>query len=291
MLVTRIALYTTAVVAAVVTGAGVAHADVTDPVDCRQNPTAAHCDVTATLPGRDGSAGRDGGAKKCRYPDGRPSPCHVEGKGFLGSDGCFYEPSQYTGRGPHGEVPPEPGPGRWYFRNGDARWCSDGGWWVWIPDNPHMTPAELAREAIERLAVARLPVRLSPPPPAQQLVHLPTWMWVDRAVWAPRSATAVVPGLSVTATATPTRMVVSTGDGGVVTCRGPGTPWTPVEDPDASSPTCGHTYTRPGAFTLTAEVGWSVSWAGGGQSGTAPAVTTTSTRTVLVTESQALNST
>jgi len=84
-------------------------------------------------------------------------------------------------------------------------------------------------------------------------------------------------------------MLISTGDGATVTCRGPGRPWRSGGDPHAASPTCGHTYTSPGRYRVRVTVTWQVSWAGGGTSGTVPAVTTTSTRVVRVSESQALN--
>ncbi|MGY0234030.1 hypothetical protein [Longispora urticae] len=84
-------------------------------------------------------------------------------------------------------------------------------------------------------------------------------------------------------------MKISTGDGSTVNCGGPGTAWTTAVGPSASSPTCGHTYTRAGTYTLTATVTWDVSWTGGGTSGTVPALTTTASLTLVVVESQALN--
>jgi len=266
---------------------GITYADPTNPVDCRQHPQAAQCRVTATAPSKPGGAERGRGGAGCRYPDGTAAPCRNRNGGSLGADGCFYEPSRYTRNGPHGERPPQPGRGRWFFRSGDARWCGDGGWWVWIPTGKP-TPAQLALQAVQGLPLPVFAVRLNPAP-SRQLLALPTWMWVNRSVWTARSATASVPGLSVTATARPTKMLVATGDGATVTCRGPGTPWRPGNDPHAASPTCGHTYTRPGTYRVSVTVTWSVSWAGGGASGTVPAVTTTSTRVVEVSESQALN--
>jgi hypothetical protein len=65
-------------------------------------------------------------------------------------------------------------------------------------------------------------------------------------------------------------------------------------DPAASSPDCGHTYTRssagvPGqAYPVTATVTWEITWTGGGEQGTLPALETTSTTVFRVAESQAL---
>jgi hypothetical protein len=132
-------------------------------------------------------------------------------------------------------------------------------------------------------------------PAGAQLVTVPTWLWIDAASWRPRTATAQVPGLVVTATATPSRVVWKTGDGSApVTCTGPGTAWTSGTDPVTPSPTCGHTYRRSsagmpsGTFPVTATVSWTVSWAGGGQGGTVPGLSTTSTAAVRVAEVQAV---
>ncbi|MFB9320102.1 hypothetical protein [Cryptosporangium minutisporangium] len=127
-----------------------------------------------------------------------------------------------------------------------------------------------------------------------QLVGLPVWLWVPQQWWAARSASASVPGLTVTATAVPDRIVWQTGDGNQVVCRGPGTPWRPGMDAAKPSPTCGHTYRSPssaqpgGKFRVVATVVWRVTWAGGGQSGTEPALGTSTTTTLRVGESQAL---
>jgi hypothetical protein len=43
-----------------------------------------------------------------------------------------------------------------------------------------------------------------------------------------------------------------------------------------------------GAFPVTATVSWQVAWAGGGQGGTEPALSTTSVTTVQVAEVQAV---
>ncbi|MEB8338052.1 hypothetical protein [Streptomyces endophyticus] len=95
--------------------------------------------------------------------------------------------------------------------------------------------------------------------------------------------------------ARPTKTVWTLGDGGSVTCRGPGTPYTRAVEASRPSPDCGHTYrTTPAgrphrAYAVSATVHWKVTWQGAGQSGTFPDLTTTSNATVRVAESQALN--
>jgi hypothetical protein len=158
------------------------------------------------------------------------------------------------------------------------------------------SPAELGQQAYRQLVLAVPVVRTSPAVTVPQLVRVPTWLWVDPGVWAARSKTAAVPGLSATATARPVRVTWSTGDGATVVCRGPGTPFRPgVNRASAASPDCGHTYLRAsasqpgGVFAVTATVEWSVSWVGGGQAGALPPLTSAATVTLRVTESQALN--
>jgi hypothetical protein len=169
---------------------------------------------------------------------------------------------------------------------------------VWIPDGqapgaaPLPSPEELAEQARSRL---RLPSPVIASSPAgTQLVWLPTWLWLDRATWQPQSATASVPGVSVTATATPVSAFWVMGDGFTVTCTGPGTPFPAHGDPRAPSPDCGHIYHRASAgvagerFPATATVSWRIAWAGAGSSGTFPDMTTSVSASFRVAEAQAL---
>lgn len=148
-------------------------------------------------------------------------------------------------------------------------------------------------------AVARSRLRLPTPvlaanPQGVQLVRLPTWLWLSSG-WSPSTATASVPGVSVTATSTPVSVTWSMGDGSTVICSGAGTPYTAGGDPKAPSPDCGHVYRRSSAsepgqvFPVAATVRWMVSWSGAGRGGTFPDMTTTGNATFRVAEAQALN--
>jgi len=186
-----------------------------------------------------------------------------------------------------------------------ARMCPGGvlQGWQWLTPaqagntgGPAVDPATLAQQAYRQLALAVPVIGTSPGVEVPQLVRVPTWLWVDEGMWITRSRTAAVPGLSATATARPVRVRWSMGDGVTVECRGPGTPFRAGVDRAAgASPDCGHTYLRPsagapgGVFRVTATVEWSVSWAGGGQAGALPALTSASAVTLRVAEAQALN--
>jgi hypothetical protein len=170
---------------------------------------------------------------------------------------------------------------------------------IWIPDAA-ATVGPAAPSAAALATQAENNLRLAPPlihfsPTGQQLVNLPTWLWLDPQTWTAQSATATVPGISVTATATPTFVTWSMGDGNIVTCTGPGTAYAPSANPSSRSPSCGYTYRRASSgqpdstFTVTATVHWSVTWAGNGQGGTFADLATTTAAGVPVTESQALN--
>jgi hypothetical protein len=171
---------------------------------------------------------------------------------------------------------------------------------IWIPigpptlDTPAVpSPAVLAQQADNELTLPSPRIGISPS--IQQLVNLPTWLWISTNSWTARSATATVPGESVTATATPTSVTWGMGNGDTVTCNQPGTPYTAATNPATASPDCGYTYrqssaTQPsGAFTVTATTHWTVRWAGAGQSGIFDDLTSTATLAVPVAESQALN--
>lgn len=206
--------------------------------------------------------------------------------------GCRHVPVEHHPPAGH---PPEPG--GWYMVlcSPDGK-DPDSHGPVWIPAGattaPTLTPAQVAQIARRQL---RLPApTIAASPSGTQLVRLPTWLWLSGG-WSQSSATASVPGVSVTATAKPVTVSWSMGDGSTVTCKGSGTPYQAAADPRTASPDCGHTYLRssarePGqAFAVSATVHWTVTWSGAGQGGTFPDLTTTSSTTFRVAESHALN--
>ncbi|KNE83813.1 hypothetical protein ADZ36_02350 [Streptomyces fradiae] len=159
---------------------------------------------------------------------------------------------------------------------------------------PQVPLETVVQRAVQRLTLPDPVIRTSPDTEFVQVVHVPTWMWVERSTWGPVSVTAAVEGVSVTATARPRRAVWSMGEGGRVVCRGPGTPYSSAYDPGASSPDCGYTYRRAsvgrsgGAFTVSVEVFWDVEWQGGGQTGVVPGQVKRAQRQLVVDEVQAV---
>ncbi|WP_166793672.1 ATP/GTP-binding protein [Frankia sp. B2] len=186
---------------------------------------------------------------------------------------------------------PDGRPGSWYVYQCQTPGLRDALYRppVWIADapaGPAPAPAALAEQARNQLRLAGPAISMSPV--RDQLVQLPTWLWLDAAGWNQVAATAAAGGVAVTAVAKPVSVVWSLGDGGTVTCTGPGTPFPAGADPKSASPDCGYTYRHRsldepgGTFTVTATVRWDVTWAGAGQAGAFPGLTTTSTVPVRV---------
>lgn len=124
-------------------------------------------------------------------------------------------------------------------------------------------------EAIRDVAAARL----EPPPPSpetspplarQAFVHVPTWLWLDPASWSPIEVTETRGLTTVTVRATPTHAFWVMGDGGGITCLGPGVAWTSgasEDDTDCSYKYEHSSYGEPeGRFEASVTVTWEFEW-------------------------------
>jgi hypothetical protein len=171
---------------------------------------------------------------------------------------------------------------------------------IFVPTaQPAVPPAVLAQQASKFVPAPPPGIQTSPPATVDQVVNVPTWLWVDPATWGSRSATASVPNESATVTATPVSVTWTMGDGTKVVCRGPGTPYTARTDPARPSPTCGHTYRRSSArqaglrYPVAATTTWALRWTATGAvttSGTLAPLLRTSTVSLRVAEAQTVNS-
>jgi len=133
-------------------------------------------------------------------------------------------------------------------------------------------PEVLAQQAVASMQLQAVRVGIVPEARAGSvgLVGMPNWMWVsvpDAQTFGPITRTASAGAWTVTATARVASVAWDMGDGRVVTCAGPGTPYDPSFGA-ASSPDCGHTYTQQGTHTVRATSHWVVTWSGIGQAGT-----------------------
>jgi hypothetical protein len=178
---------------------------------------------------------------------------------------------------------------------------------------PMIDPETLSLQAYRELPLEFPAVRTFPPAGEPAIVHVPVVMWLDEAQWQPRTATASVPGLAATITATPVSVEWDMGgvdDDGPVTCDGPGTPFeydevarltlTEWEDRAPGLWDCWHVYRVTPREEITgnpaevyqaeATMAWEVSWsATDGSGGQLPDVERSTSFAMTVGEVQALN--
>lgn len=236
--------------------------------------TDPSCGVTApgapsSMPLHDGGSG----AVRCQYSDANPTSG--------GSPEVF-----------------SPVPGQQYYlvcSNADGQ-VLFAGLVVFNPAAPApIDGATLARQARKELPLFFPGVQTSPPYDREQLVGLQTWMWVPSDSWQSQSASASVPGLSVTVTASPERVEWTMGDGTTEICLGPGEAYDASKPDDAQTTDCSHTFERAsttesdGMFHARATMWWRVSWsASDGSAGSLPEVFRFTDFTLRVGELQAL---
>lgn len=170
---------------------------------------------------------------------------------------------------------------------------------VWLPGEQ---PPQIAIDVIVAQARAgiELPIQTGQGAPfgdddAPLITQLPTWLWIDDAVWAPQSATTpAVFGFSVTATATPANVTFTNNNGDTINCganTGPAYNFNLDDTQQASD--CTLTYQHSSAVTdhtLTTTITWNVTYTCTAfcGPGTLPGFTITTTRNVQVAELQAL---
>ena len=171
-------------------------------------------------------------------------------------------------------------------------------WRQWTPADAAAMARELGIEAASELAVPYPTPHLSPPIDGEQLVGLPSWLWVDPGSWRTLEATASIPGLSATAVATPVRTRWDMGDDSdEVVCEGPGTPYDASVSDGAQSTACSHIFQwasvtaedQAGGYEATVSIDWDIAWtATNGEAGTLPATTRATAFPVRVVERQAV---
>ena len=129
-------------------------------------------------------------------------------------------------------------------------------------------------------------------------VKWPNYVWVDST--APVSATAATIGLSITATAVPTRLSVSPGDGSSHECRGDARPPTEAEvvavAGDSAAGVCSFKYTTTSAnqpnstFVARFALAWDIYWtASDGTTGQLAGLNTVTSIPMKVAKIEAIN--
>ena len=132
-------------------------------------------------------------------------------------------------------------------------------------------PADLAQQAVESMNLSAITIGIVPEPGPDSvgLIGMPVWMWVEQpseSTWGPITRTASSGPWSVTATGEVADVTWEMGDGAVVHCE-EGVPYQDAFGKQ-SSPSCGHTYSEQGEYTVRATSHWVIRWNGIGESGT-----------------------
>ena len=270
-----LALVAAAVLA--MSNSGVAVAE--PPVECtKTNPRTGGCLLWASAPesggagsgtGSSGRGGTEQGSDEANPPnpctysvaDPQPMPGHPVWAGQRPEEGTIW---MFTCPRPAGF-----GSGLWsglvFLANGAE-----------VPAASVVDPRALAQQAISSMTLRAPEIRMAPPPGSLSgLVGLPVWMWVERSadITGPARASASAAGMTVTAVAQVSQVLWDMGDGNTVTC-GLGTPY--VLGAGTASPDCGHIYAQAssrhvpggGPWPITATSRWTITWSGGGASGT-----------------------
>jgi hypothetical protein len=226
-------------------------------------------------PGTPGSGEEDCGQDQANLP-------------YEGAPFCYGGiPCQYTDNIVPLAPPATPAPEgqKW-----QARYCANGTKVLVLTGGNQPRPLIVqAQEAYGNLAPTEGIVKHSPG--VRGIVTLPTWFWLTTADPGGDPPFGVVQGTSaegLRAVAEPDTTVWETGDGGSVTCTGPG-----IEYTDGASSDCTHTYTRASArYDGNVTRHWDVHYEQGGNPidipGAPDALTADTPWTLAVAEAQVL---
>lgn len=153
----------------------------------------------------------------------------------------------------------------------------------------------LRREAYEQTPVVAFYPGSAPAGSADApfVTRFPTWLHVDEAAWQPVSATASIPPLSITATATPVETIWVGGDQPARISCGAGTAFNLGAAFDSQTTDCSMAWmhsSATGEQKLSLDVRWEVRFECSAicGAGALPDIVTSSSRTVRVAEVQAL---
>ncbi len=255
------------------------------------------CERKAATPGHAPKSGAGAGEEAtgrrvCTSSEGKTISCSTSDGDWSDQYGCYVKLAA-----DHSAPPPGKNGGAWYecsWLPGTVSGFTSQTFWLDRP--PLADPAELARDILARIQLARVGIGITPGPGRTGLIGLPTYLWVNNPgprTLGPITDSETEGGVTVTLTAKVSRVVWNLGDGTTITCSGAGTPYRD-EFGSRPSPTCGHVYKRPstslpgGAYRVTATAVWDVAWTGGGQTGVIPFEVTSET-SIRMGEAQALN--
>lgn len=237
-----------------------------------------------------------GGAPVCQF-NGSPVPCSADGAWWSSSRGCYVAKSD--------PQPPATDP-VWQGRTdgtiydcrlpsgvGGARHLSQ----FWASTEP-VSPAEvqnLAAHVVQTMNLQGVGVGMAPTPTSKDpnsigIVGLPNWLWVDSPspqTWGPITRSASSGALTVSVTATVTKVTWTMGDGSApIVCTTKGTPYA-VTWGASPSPTCGYSgYRVQGTYQVSGVSHWAISYTSNVGIGGTLVLDLTSTASVTIGELQ-----
>jgi hypothetical protein len=240
-------------------------------IDQDDNPTVEVGD------GDDGESGDDGSS-------GTGDPCVWE---VVIADDFLSHVYDVDGTIQHSET------GRWLQKVCPGVGAVQVGGRFLIPEGGIVDVEALALQARASVGISDPLIRTSPEAGDRLYVRVPTWLWVDGGWWHSYSATASAGRVTATVSARPVAASWSFGDGGSVTCSGPGVPWRAGLPEDATD--CSHTFTSSsagqpgGTFALSTTVTLEVTWTSNiGSGGALEPISRTASQAVEVGEIQAI---
>ena len=281
--VARVALSTLVLSLAAPSGANAA------PVECPEgyNTRTGACFISVTVPATQGSGSGSGPAtvvdaggsvSACQKTSGEPVPCETLDGWWVSDRQCYVKLED-----------PQPAVGSPLWQghtDGAIYMCTYvyafpvmplSFWSASMPAGPAapVDPAVVAQSIVEQMQLRAITIGMVPEdrPGSMGVVGLPLWMWVEapsEQSFGPMTRSASLGGVTVTATASVSKVLWEMGDGGAVTCVTAGTPFSDGHG-GQESPDCGYTYPRQGTFTVRATSFWSVDWSSSsGVSGSIP---------------------
>jgi len=156
---------------------------------------------------------------------------------------------------------------------GEYWWWNMTCWRDGTPAHSYEFAVEVSAPVLPEAIRDAVAARLEPPPPdpetspplaRQTFVHVPTWLWLDPANWVAIEASETRGFTTVTVRATPTHASWLMGDGGGITCLGPGEVWVSgasEDDTDCAYSYSHSAYAEPeGRFEGSVTVTWEFEW-------------------------------
>ena len=269
------------------------------PPSCRQNMSTGECELnlgsSKPVPGKTKPGAKPVGGSGCVF-EGQTIPCRTVEGFYDAATGCYLTQQERPSSLVNSASDYPPGTkfySCWVILGvvegrpvGEERFESVAR----EPGEPAVVvdPRVVARQVVESMVFVAPQLGLSPSVQSatgEGIVNVPIWMWVTDpgvSTTGPLTKTATLSGVTIEATGTVDRIEWSMGGGDVVTCKGPGTPFTRANAEGKSlkeipaSPTCGHKYRKTsrceksGQFQVTATAYWNVHWTGGGLEGDIP---------------------